>query len=61
MARYWKEKTNPGPVEIRPKKTKEPAPGSYNIEDSLRKTQWRSRIFKIPNTKNNSYIGNLFI
>ena len=25
---------------IRFKKTKDPAPGSYNIEESIRKTQW---------------------
>ena len=25
---------------IRFKKTKEPAPGSYNIEESIKKTQW---------------------
>lgn len=28
------------PSGIKPKKTKDPAPGSYNIEESIRKSQW---------------------
>jgi len=28
------------PAGIKPKKTKDPAPGSYNIEESIRKSQW---------------------
>jgi hypothetical protein len=28
------------PASIKPKKTKDPAPGSYNIEEAIRKSQW---------------------
>jgi hypothetical protein len=28
------------PAGIKPKKTKDPAPGSYNVEEAIRKSQW---------------------
>jgi hypothetical protein len=39
-ARYFAEKKDGSKetVSIKPKKTKEPAPGSYNVEDCYRKT-----------------------
>jgi hypothetical protein len=39
-ARYYGEKKDGAKevISIKPKKTKEPAPGSYNVEDCYRKT-----------------------
>ena len=44
---------------IKPKKTKDPDPGSYNVDESIRKTQWPSRIFLFSKTKSNNYVGKL--
>jgi hypothetical protein len=48
-AKYYKPVKLPGgrsksiePAGIKPKKTKDPAPGSYNVEESIRKSQWGS-------------------
>ena len=46
-------------IDFRVKKTKDPAPGTYNTEDAFRKTQWANRTFMVPKSKNKSYIGTL--
>ena len=59
--RYYKPKGAPekgGPViSIKPRKTKDPAPGSYNVEDCYRKTQWGKAFFTVPKCKDNNYVG----
>jgi hypothetical protein len=42
---------------IRFKKTKDPAPGSYNIEESIKKTQWgASNIHVISKCKKKDFL-----
>jgi len=56
--RYFKPKGAPekgGPViSIKPKKSKDPAPGSYNVEDCYLKTQWGKAFFTVPKCKDNN-------
>ena len=44
-------------TDIKPKKTKDPAPGTYDIEECYRKTQWGSNIYHISKNKNKTYVG----
>jgi hypothetical protein len=43
-------------ADLKSKKSKDPAPGSYNVEDSIRKTQWTNKIFAISKSKTHNYV-----
>lgn len=57
-ARYFHEKEKGGgpKIDIKFKKTKDPAPGSYNIEDVYKKTQWKSNIHSMSKAKIKNYV-----
>jgi hypothetical protein len=61
VALYYAKKGEDGKI-IRPvislktKKTKDPAPGSYEMEDSFKKTQWPKKMFLFGKQKMNTYI-----
>lgn len=59
-ARYYAPKTKTE-FSIKPKKTKDPAPGSYNVEDAIKKTQWGTNVgvFMIPKSKNRNFVGKI--
>ena len=44
---------------LKPKKSKDPAPGQYETDNSIRKTQWPSHIFAFHKEKNQTYIGRI--
>ncbi len=58
-ARYFNAKQPSGKetMSIKPKKSKDPAPGSYNVEDCYRKTQWGNSIFTVGKCKDSNYVG----
>ena len=60
-ARYFtaKSPSSKEPISIKTKKSKDPAPGSYNVEECYRKTQWGKSIFTIGKCKDNNYVGKL--
>lgn len=62
-ARYYGEKKDGAKevVSIKPKKTKDPAPGSYNVEDCYRKTQWGNSVYSIGKCKVTNYVGMFYI
>lgn len=37
-------------------KTKEPAPGSYEVEEAIKKTQWPKNMFAFQKQKVNTYV-----
>jgi hypothetical protein len=43
-------------ADLKPKKSKAPAPGSYNIEDCFKKTQWNNKVHSISKTKSSNYV-----
>jgi hypothetical protein len=47
----------PASISIKPKKTKEPAPGSYNYPEAFAYSYIPKKEFMIPKTKTNNYIG----
>ena len=58
-ARYYGERKKSAlsaKIDIRVKKTKDPAPGSYNVEDCFRKTQWRTNAHSISKGKIKNYV-----
>ncbi|CDW83400.1 UNKNOWN [Stylonychia lemnae] len=57
-ARYFADKSLTGkePISIKPKKTKDPAPGTYNVEDCYRKTQWGNSVYSIGKCKITNYV-----
>lgn len=58
VAKYFPSKKG-ADLDIKPKKTKDPAPGSYNIEDAFRRTQLPKSNYSISKGKYKSYIGKL--
>jgi len=53
----YKGKPEPAPkFEMRPKKKQGPAPGSYNVEESFVKTQYRSTSHSFMKEKGKNYI-----
>ena len=63
MARYYFKKFDDEgkPIKrsfsIKPKKTKDPAPGSYDVIEAIQKTQWGKSSFPIQKCKNNTFVG----
>ena len=45
-----------GPQDAKPKKTDEPAPGSYNVDNSYLKTQWSQRLPQFSKLKNKTFV-----
>lgn len=42
---------------LKPKKSKDPAPGSYEVVDAITKTQWPKNMYAFNKQKNNTFIG----
>lgn len=55
VARYYKPKKEES-FSIKPKKTKDPAPGSYNVEESFVKTQWPKNQYLFNKEKMNNFL-----
>ena len=56
-ARYFKPtKDEKVDFSIKFKKTKDPAPGTYNVEECFRKTQWGNSVHTIGKGKLNTYV-----
>lgn len=41
---------------MKPKKTKDPAPGSYNVEDVFKKVLWPKNMFLFSKRKTTNYV-----
>lgn len=49
----------PEPFSIKAKKTKDPAPGSYEVIECIKKTQWPKNMFAFHKEKQNTYVDRI--
>ena len=56
-ARYFTPKADSKAAAEKPKKSKAPAPGTYDVDNCYRKTQWRSNVFSLSKGKVMNYVG----
>jgi hypothetical protein len=49
----------PEPFSIKPKKSKVPAPGSYEVEECIKNTQWAKNTFAFLKEKQNTYVDRI--